>query len=112
MSGQDLFNDLQKKQSYADQALKQLSTRGKEYAEAERAYKVTLAQTMLKLRDEGEKTTTLKDIAYGDRQVSDLRMQRDIAEAMYKSAQEALNLYKLQIRVLQGQLDKEWSNEK
>lgn len=38
------------------------------------------------------------------------RFKRDVAECMYQTAQESINVLKLQIRVLSKQLELEWSN--
>ena len=43
-------------------------------------------------------------------QIAKLRMERDIAEALYKSALEAINIYKLKVRIMENQYDKEWGN--
>ena len=37
--------------------------------------------------------------------------QEIIAETLYKSCQEAINSYKLQMKILQEQIEKEYHNE-
>ena len=84
---------------------------GKEFAEAERDYKITLRQEALKLRAENNTPVTLiQQTVYGIKEVADKRMKRDIAETMYKTSQEYINTLKLRIRVLEGQLSREWTN--
>jgi hypothetical protein len=39
-------------------------------------------------------------------------MKRIIAETMYKSTLEAINVLKLKIRIMENQYDKEWGNTK
>ena len=51
-------------------------------------------------------------IAKGESEIAKLRMERDIAESLYKSCQEAINGYKVQIRILEGQLQREWGDSK
>lgn len=43
---------------------------------------------------------------------SALRFERDCAEVFYKSAQEAVNSMKLQLRLLDNQLEREWGGAK
>lgn len=52
----------------------------------------------------------MSDVCRGDREIARLRLERDIADVVYKSAMEAINCYKLQIKVLENQIDREWKN--
>ena len=36
-------------------------------------------------------------------------MERDIAQTLYDSSKEAINSYKLQIRIVQEQIQREWN---
>ena len=45
----------------------------------------------------------------GNPEIAKLRFERDVAEVVYKSAMEAINGYKLQIKILNDQLDREWN---
>ena len=47
---------------------------------------------------------------YGVPEVADLRFKRDVAEAVYTANKEAINSCKLQHRLIEGQLGREWSN--
>lgn len=86
---------------------------GREYAETERDYKITLRQEALKLRTEKDMPVTLiNQVVYGVPEVAEKRYKRDVAEAMYQTAQENINSIKLQIRVIEGQLNREWNNSK
>lgn len=106
----DLVNDLQDLIKRLDQAIKLLSKYGNDYAEAEMNYKITLRQEALKLRTDGMAITLINQIVYGVPEVANKRFKRDVAEAMYKTAQENINSIKLQIRVLENQLDREFRN--
>lgn len=108
-SGQDLFLELQNKVRLSDQALYQIGARGREYAQAESDYRQALAKKMLSERDKGTPVSIIPDICRGDAEVAAKKMQRDIAEVVYKSAMEACNVYKLQIRVLENQIEREWN---
>lgn len=48
---------------------------------------------------------------YGIPSVAEARFKRDVAETVYKANQEAINSIKLQIRILDAQIAREWSVE-
>ena len=108
----NLFNDIQELINKLNTAIKTLAKNGKALAEAERDYKITLRQEALKLRQEKNMAVTLiNQIIYGIPQVAEKRFKRDIAEAMYNTNQEYINTLKLQIRVLESQLSREWGQK-
>ena len=91
-------------------AITRLSNEGKKLAEKERDYKILLRQEALKLRELGEAIGMIDKTVYGIPDVANIRFERDIADTQYKVALEYINTLKLEIRVLQGVLDKEWSS--
>ena len=105
----ELYNDISILIDRLNTGVVKLKQYGKELAEAERDYKVTLRQEALKLRTEQDMPVTLiNQIIYGIPSVADKRFKRDVAETMYNVAQENINSIKLQIRVLENQLQREW----
>ena len=80
------------------------------YAKAERDYKVLLRTECLKLRDDGMAIGMIDKVCYGIPSVAEARFKRDIAEAVYKANQEAINSTKLQLRLIDNQLDREWNS--
>ena len=108
----DLVNYLQELQKQLDVSVKQLRKSGSDYAKAYTDYRVALAQELVKLRDEGTPVTLCSDLARGKREVADKKFQEIAMEAIYKANIESINSLKIRIKVLQEQLDKEWSNEK
>lgn len=107
----ELYNDLQRLQKDLNVSIRKLRETGAEYAEAEREYKITLRQEALKLRAEkGMPVTLIQQVVYGVPEVADKRFKRDVKEAIYQANQEAINSIKLQIRVVEGQLNREWNN--
>ena len=109
MNGQDLFMELQDKQKLLEQALKELGKRGRAKAEAEQNYRVALAQEILIKRDAGFPATLIGDLCRGEKRIAKLKFERDVAETMYTAALEAINAFKLGIRVLSEQIDREWN---
>lgn len=109
----DLINELNELTIKASASIKQLERYGKEQAEAEREYKICLRSEWLKEEEKGATATKLSKTIYGIREVADKRFDRDIADVMYKTSQEQINLIKLRMRILDAQIQREWhSNEK
>lgn len=106
----DLMIELQAKQKQLDVAVKSMRKTGTDYAQAEHDYKVLLAKECLKLRDEGMAIGMIDKCCYGIPSVAKARFDRDVAEAVYKANQESINSIKLQLRLLEGQINREWSN--
>ena len=52
--------------------------------------------------------TIAYDIARGTEQVANAKEQEIITECLYKSCQEAINTYKLQIKILQENINKDY----
>lgn len=105
---EDLYAELQSKTRQLDIAIKQLRSTGTEYAQAERAYKVLLREECLKLRDSGMAIGMIDKTCYGIPSVAEARFKRDIAEVVYKANQEAINSIKLQMRLIEAQISREW----
>lgn len=105
---EDLYAELQSKTRQLDIAIKQLRNTGTEYAQAERAYKVLLREECLKLRDSGMAIGMIDKTCYGIPLVAEARFKRDIAEVVYKANQEAINSIKLQMRLIEAQISREW----
>ena len=104
----DLYDEIQQKISQLDRSIKQLRKSGTSYAEAERDYKILLRTECLKLRDEGMAIGMIDKTCYGIPSVAEKRFQRDVAEAVYTANKEAINSLKLQIRIINEQLSREW----
>lgn len=104
----DLINEIAEKVKQLELCIKRLRKSGQEFAEAEREYKIKLRQECLKLRDSGMAIGMIDKTVYGVQSVADARFNRDIKEACYKANLEAINSLKLQIRILDAQVSREW----
>lgn len=112
MSGQDLFDDLRNNTTLLHASLTEFGKRGKAYADAEKTYRVALAKQILIERDNKVPVTIISDICRGNPEIARLRFQKDVAEVSYKAAMEAIQVYKLNIRVLESAIEREWGNAK
>ena len=104
----DLYTELQQKTKQLEISVRELRNSGTKYAEAERDYKVLLRQECLKLRDGGMAIGLIEKTCYGIPSVAEARFKRDVAEAVYKANQESINSIKLQMRLMENQLQREW----
>lgn len=107
----ELFNEIQKLIQELNTSINLLARYGKDLSIKERDYKICLRQEALKLRTEkGMPVTLINQVIYGVPEVANKRFDRDVAETMYQTAQENINIKKLQLRVLENQLQREWGN--
>jgi hypothetical protein len=112
MSGQDLYDDLRNNTTLLHTSLAEFGKRGKAYADAERIYREALAKQILIERDKGVPVTIISDICRGNPEIARLRFNKDVAETSYKAAMEAIQVYKLNIRVLESAIEREWGSAK
>lgn len=106
----ELEQELAMKTKLLDKSVLELRQSGTEYAEAERNYKVLLRQECLKLRDEGMAIGMIDKTCYGIPSVAEARFKRDVAEAVYRANMEAINSLKLQMRLIENQISREYEN--
>lgn len=105
----DLYLEIQQKTKELDVAIKYLRKSGSAYAQAEQDYKILLRTEALKLRDQGMTVGMIDKVVYGIPQVAASRFQRDCALTVYEANKESINSLKLQMRLLDAQLSREWS---
>ena len=106
----DLYTELRQLTEQLEISIKSLRKTGTAYAQAEKYYKVLLRQECLKLRDEGMAIGMIDKTCYGIPSVAEARFKRDVAEATYKANSEAINSIKLRMRLVENQLQREWTN--
>ena len=104
---QDLINELNHHRQSLNYAIKELKERGNNKAKAERDYRVALAKKMLELRAEGTPVTIISDLCRGDEEIARLKMERDIAESLYESNMQFIYSTKLNIDIIQNQINNE-----
>lgn len=110
MADYDLWSEVQSKTKQLDYSVKELRKSGTAYAEAEKAYKIKLRETALRLRSQDMAVGMISMTVYGVPEVAELRFKRDCCEAVYKANVEAINAIKLEIRIINEQLSREYSS--
>lgn len=104
----ELYDELQTKIDQLNSAIRDLRKNGTAYAQAERNYKVKLREEILKLREEGMAVGIIDKTCYGIPVVADLRFERDVAKTVYEANLEAVASIKLQMRLLENQISREF----
>lgn len=107
----DLYNELQDKCRLLDNSIKMLRKTGSDYAKAYTDYRIALAKELMILKNEGYAITLAGDIARGKSEIAHLKFEEISKEAIYKANLESINALKLEIKIIQNQIEKEWSNE-
>ena len=107
----DLYEQIQDLMAQLTTAINKLRKNGENLANAERDYKITLRQEVLKLRStENTPVTLINLIIYGVPAVAEKRFKRDIEQANYEANKEYINVTKLKLRILEAQLSREWTS--
>ena len=109
MDGLQAINEINDLQKRLGDGIKIMGNLGRKWAEKERAYRVALMQATLLEKDKGTPATLIGTIVKGT--VANEKFARDEAEALWKTAQENVNALKIQIKVLDNQIGREWGNE-
>lgn len=105
----DIQNELTYKSQLLYKSVEELKNTGKRYADAYTKYRVELAKELVKLKDEGYAITLAGDIARGKPEIAKLKFDEISTEAVYKANLETINVLKLQIKILENQLQREWT---
>ena len=107
MADYDLWSEVQSKTKQLDYSVKELRKSGTAYAEAEKAYKIKLRETALRLRSQDMAVGMISMTVYGVPEVAELRFKRDCAQAVYRANLEAIQAIKLEVRIINEQLTRE-----
>ena len=110
--GYELFQQRDELQKRLSHGIDLMAKYGNEYAKTRQEYEVEKAKAALRMREEGVPVTQIQMVIYGTGNVPKKRFERDTAEVMYKTAQENIQSIKLQLRLIEAQIDREWGQAK
>ena len=82
---------------------------GQQYAENEAEYRKALRIAILNERQKGTPVTIIGDVCRGQEQIAEAK-RRHCSEAIYKASQEAINVIKLRIRMVDAQITRIWNS--
>lgn len=105
----ELWLQIEEKNKLLEKAIEELAKNGYDLAEKEKRYKIAVNKKVLELRAENIPVTLIQLAIYGYDDIAMLRLDRDNAEVKYKANQEYINTIKLQIRILESQLNREYT---
>lgn len=108
----ELWEHIEEKSNLLDKAINDLAKNGYDLATKEREYKIAVNKKALELRADDMPVTLINQVIYGYEDIAKLRFDRDTAEVKYNANLEYINTIKLQIRILEGQLSREYGNTK
>lgn len=106
----ELWTELDEKRKLLDKAIESLASNGYDLAEKEKKYKIAVNKKALELRAKDTPVTLINTVIYGYEDIAKLRFDRDTAEVKYNTNLEYINTIKLQIRILENQLQREYGN--
>ena len=105
----NLWIEIQSKTRQLDYSVRELRKSGTAFAEAEKAYKIKLREWCLRLKGDGMAVGLIDKTCYGIPEVAEFRFRRDCAEVVYRANLEAINAIKLEIRIINEQVTREYS---
>lgn len=92
------------------EALDECRRSGIKLAENEAEYRKALRIEITEARANGVPVTIISDMCRGIPYIADLKQARDSAEAIYKASQEAINVNKLRIRMVDAEIQRTWNS--
>jgi len=108
----DLILDMQDLNAKLSKTLDRLKDNKIAYEQAEMDYKIKLRLEVVRLREvEKMPVTMIPLVVYGVPEIARLRFARGSAEAVLEANREAINTYKLQMRMLDAQIQREWGRK-
>jgi hypothetical protein len=90
MTPNEIMDGLKKKNLLLSQKNSELSNLTESAAGAERAYSISYAQTITRLKIDGHPATLIPKLAAGDEVVADLKYKMDIANGVVMACRESI----------------------
>ena len=91
-----------------NEALSTFRQNGIKYCEAEREYQMAKSKEIMRLKSEGYPITLIPQSVKGLENVAELDFNRNVCEVVYKANQEAINIKKLQLRVKESEIERDY----
>lgn len=107
----EIYDEMQEKINQLNTSIEKLKSTGSQYSKSYSEYRIALAKEIVRLKDDGMAITLCYDIARGKPEIARMKYAEIRDEAIYKACQENINALKLQIRILESQMDREYNNK-
>ena len=105
----DLYVEEQQLRAKLDEYIEEYRRCGIEHAKRDREYYILKAQETLELKDDGMPATVISQVIKGVGSVAEAREKMLVAEVMTRAALEAVLSAKLQLKLVDSQLQREYS---
>lgn len=106
----ELFLEAKEIEKQLNIALSTLRENGIKYCEAERQYQMAKSKEIMKLKQEGYPITLIPQVVKGIEKIAELDFERNKCEVVYKANLEAINIKKLELRVKESEIEREYNN--
>ena len=104
----DLWSELSNKMRDLRDELEECERLGIDWANAENEYQKAKHIRAYELKDEGMPATMINIVLKGDPAVSESLRNRDSYFVLYDASKSRINAIKLEMRILENQLAREW----
>lgn len=105
----DLYTEEQQLRTSLDRYIEEYRRCGIEHAKRDREYYVLKATKTLELKDQGMPATVIAQVIKGIEPVAEAREKMLVAEVMTRAALEAVLSTKLQVKLVDSQLQREYA---
>lgn len=96
----DVAETIYKTSKRLDKGVDYIVSKAKDYATAEKEYRIALSKEILILRDTKLPVTLIGDVARGN--IADKKFNRDLAEQTYKASRDMLQALQAELSSLQS----------
>ena len=107
---QELYAKRDELEQLLTEALEECRMSGIKLAENEAEYRKALRIEITEARADKVPVTIISDLCRGIPYIADLKQARDSAEAIYKASQEAINVNKLRLRMVDADIQRTWTS--
>ena len=108
-SGQSLIEIRELWLNELDEKLEELENCGINVAEAEKSYRIALSKKLLNFTDV-RAGSVRSDLARGDKEVAELKLERDTSQVLYDSCQQSIYRIKTEIKIIETDILNERTN--
>lgn len=107
----EIWEALENERKLLSESLSTLANTGIDYCKANKEYHIAKTKEILRLKKEGMPITLIPQMIKGIEEVAELDFKRNATEVIYKANLEAINVHKLEIKVIEKQIEREYGNE-
>lgn len=107
---QELYAKRDELEQLLAEALEECRMSGIKLAENEAEYRKALRIEITEARADKVPVTIISDLCRGIPYIADLKQARDSAEAIYRASQEAINVNKLRLRMVDADIQRTWTS--